>query len=280
MATPDDLAGMLLDGADDFLAKPISVPQFFGRVKAALRLKEAQDKGDRLNGQLLQMNSELEKSLDSHATGLEQVREALVLGLARLVQMRENDDGARLQRLRRYVRCLAEEAAKMPTFASQVTPAFVDMLTACAPLHDVGKVGLPDHILLKPGKLAPDERVLMQAHTTIGSQALTELAEQYPSARAFLMTAGDIIRHHHERHDGTGYPDRLAGNAVPLVARIVAIADVYDALRSRRSWKPALSHLAAVQLMLESTGQFDPALLQAFTRVSGQFDRIFREVPG
>jgi response regulator RpfG family c-di-GMP phosphodiesterase len=280
LATPDDLAGMLLAGADDFLAKPISVPQFFGRVKTALRLKEAQDKGDRLNGQLLQMNSELEKNLDSHAQGLEQVREALVLGLARLVQMRENDDGARLERLRRYVRCLAEEAAKLPPFASQVTPAFIDMLTACAPLHDVGKVGLPDHILLKPGKLAPDERVLMQAHTTLGAQALTELADQYPSARAFLMTAGDIIRHHHERHDGTGYPDRLAGNTIPLAARIVAIGDVYDALRSRRSWKPALSHLAAVQLMNESTGQFDPALLQAFTRVSGQFDRIFRNVPG
>ncbi len=280
MTGPDELAGMLLDGADDFLSKPFSVPQFFGRVKSALRLKDAQDRSDVLNQQLLTVNVDLEKNIDSQASGLEQVREALVLAVARLVQMRENDGGARLERLRRYCRALAEEASRLPSFATQATPAFIDMLTACAPLHDIGKVGLPDHILLKPGKLAPDERVLMQAHTTVGAEVLAELAEQYPSARAFLQTAGDIIRHHHERHDGTGYPDRLTGSAIPLSARVVAIADVYDALRSRRSWKPPLSHAAAVQLMNESAGQFDPALLQAFTRVAAQFDRIFREVPG
>jgi response regulator RpfG family c-di-GMP phosphodiesterase len=280
MASPDELASMLLEGADDFLSKPFSVPQFFGRVKAALRLKDAQDRSDSLNQQLLGVNQRLEQSIGSQADGLAQAREALVLGVARLVLLRENDGGARLERLRKYCRVLAEEAAQMPSFSAQATQAMIDLLTACAPLHDIGKVGLPDHILLKPGKLAPDERVLMQAHTTVGAQVLSELIEQYPAARAFLQTASDIIRHHHERYDGTGYPDRLAGQAIPLTARIVAIADVYDALRSRRSYKPALSHAAAVQLMHDSPGQFDPALMQAFSRVADRFDQIFRETPG
>ena len=115
----------------------------------------------------------------------------------------------------------------------------------------------------------------------IGDIHRVGLAREYGAARGFLQMAGDVIRHHHERHDGTGYPERLAGAAIPLAARIVAVADVYDALRSRRSYKPALSHLAAVQLMCESSeGQFDPALLQAFHRCAGQFERIFRELPG
>ncbi|MBY0229228.1 MAG: protein kinase, partial [Gemmataceae bacterium] len=227
----DALAGMMLDGADDFLSKPFSVPQFFGRVKTALRLKDAQDRSDLLNHRLLSTNGEMEKKFNVQASGLEEIREALVMALARLVQMRENDGGTRLERMRRYSRCLAEEASKLPAFAQALSPAFIDMLTACAPLHDIGKVGLPDHILLKPGKLAPDERVLMQAHTTVGAQPLDDLAERYPGARAFLLMASDVIRHHHERYDGTGYPDRLRGDAIPLSARIVAIADVYDALR-------------------------------------------------
>ena len=276
MSGPDELAGMMLQGADDFLSKPFSVPQFFGRVKTALRLKEAQDRSDLLNHRLLATSGDMEAKF----SGLEEIREALVMALARLVQMRENDGGSRLERMRRYARCLAEEASQSPSFGEAASQAFIDMLTTCAPLHDIGKAGLPDHILFKPGKLATDERVLMQAHTTVGAQALDDLAERYPAARAFLMMAGDVVRHHHERYDGTGYPDRLAGDAIPLAARIVAIADVYDALRSRRSWKPALSHAAATQLLADSPGQFDPALLQAFTRVSAQFDKIYREVPG
>ena len=281
MAGPDELAGLMLEGADDFLSKPFSVPQFFGRVKTALRLKEAQDRSDLLNQRLLATSGDMEERFSGRVSGLEEIREALALALSRLVHMREGDQGGgRLERMRRYARCLAEEASRLPCFADSASQAFIDMLTTCAPLHDIGKVGLPDHILLKPGKLASDERVLMQAHTTVGAQALDDLTERYPAARAFLVMASDVIRHHHERFDGTGYPDRLAGHAIPLAARIVAIADVYDALRSRRSWKPALSHAAAAQILEDSPGQFDPALLQAFARVSARFDKIYREVPG
>jgi HD-GYP domain-containing protein (c-di-GMP phosphodiesterase class II) len=164
-------------------------------------------------------------------------------------------------------------------FASQIDANFIQMLECCAPLHDIGKVGLPDHILLKPGKLDNDERIIMQAHTIIGADTLKTVLQQHGSAVAFLQMAIDIARHHHERFDGTGYPDKLSGNAIPLAARIVSIYDVYDALRSRRVYKPALSHRAAIQVMTEaSPGQFDPALLRVFQRCAPQFERIFREL--
>src|SRR5262249_22085426 len=157
-------------------------------------------------------------------------------------------------------------------------PAFVEMLECCAPLHDIGKVGLPDHILLKPGKLDAEERLQMQAHTVIGSDTLRQVAQQHGAALAFLQMGTDIARHHHERWDGTGYPDGLAGGAIPLSAQLVAVGDVYDALRSRRPYKPALSHPTAVQAMVEgSPGQVDPALLQGFQRCAAEFERISRE---
>jgi response regulator RpfG family c-di-GMP phosphodiesterase len=278
MSTADEMAQMLLAGADDYLSKPFSMIQLQGRVKTGLRLKDAQDRAALLNRHLLTVNAELERNLDNRDSDLVSSRNALVLALAKLVEHRDNEGNSHLYRLQHYCRTLAEQAAAMPLFANQIDGHFVEMLECCAPLHDIGKVGLPDHILLKPGKLMPDERILMQAHTTIGSDTLREVARQNGTALAFLQMAIDITRHHHERFDGSGYPDRLAGNAIPVAARIVAICDVYDALRMRRMWKPALSHAAALQLMTEaSVGHFDPGLLQAFLSCGTEFDRIFRE---
>ncbi len=277
--TSDDVAQVLAAGADDYLTKPFSTVQLAARVKAALRLKDAQDRTDVLTRHLLAVNHELEQNVNARDSDLIHARNALVLALAKLVEYRDSETGAHLLRLQRYSRCLAEEAAAAPNFASQVDANFVQMLECCAPLHDIGKVGLPDHILLKPGKLDADERIIMQAHTIIGSDTLRTVLQQHGSAVAFLQMAIDIARHHHERFDGTGYPDRLAGNDIPLSARIVAVCDVYDALRSRRVYKPALSHGAAIQVMSEaSPGQFDPALVQVFQRCHAQFERIFREL--
>jgi HD-GYP domain-containing protein (c-di-GMP phosphodiesterase class II) len=145
-------------------------------------------------------------------------------------------------------------------------------------LHDIGKVAVPDHVLNKPGPLTADERALMQAHTAIGADTLAEVSARYPFATGFFHTAIEIARHHHERWDGTGYPDRLSGEAIPLSARLVALADVYDALRSRRVYKPSLPHPVAAEQMLErSAGHFDPALLDVFRQVAGHFDRIYQE---
>lgn len=275
----DDMAQMLLAGADDCITKPFSMVQLRSRVQALLRLKEAQDRSDSLNSHLHRLNEKLEKHLQATSADLLHVRNGLVLALARVVEYRENQSGHHLLRLQRYCRVLAEEAAQLPVFAERIDTAFVQMLECCAPLHDIGKMGVPDHILLKPGKLDGEERMLMQAHTTIGADALQAVAAQNGSALGFLQMAIAIARHHHERHDGRGYPDGLSGDAIPLAAQIVHVGDVYDGLRCRRSYKPAISHATAVQVMSEgSAGQFHPDLLQAFQKCAPAFEQIFREL--
>jgi len=279
-ANVDVMAHLLLSGADDFLTKPFSLAQLKARIKASLRLKEAQDRNDVLNRHLLTVNHELEHSLRARQSDIVDARNALVLALAKLVEHRDSETEAHLVRMQRYVRCLAEEASKSPPFAEQIDGNFIELLECCAPLHDIGKVGLPDHILLKPGKLDADEKMLMQTHTVMGADTLQEVAKSHGSAMAFLQMAIDIARHHHERYDGRGYPDQLAGDQIPLPARIVAIADVYDALRSRRAYKPALSHASTLQVMKDSTTQqFDPVLLQVFLKVEPAFERIYKDVP-
>jgi response regulator RpfG family c-di-GMP phosphodiesterase len=277
-ATGDELAVALAAGADDFLTKPFSLIQLAARVASALRLKEAQDRSDDLTRQLIAVNQVLDQDLTARNCDLLHARNALVLALAKLVESRDHETGAHLNRLQRYVRCLAEQAATLAPFAGQIDDEFVRMLECCTPLHDIGKIALPDRVLLKPGRLDPEERMLMQTHTIVGAETLQEVARQHGGAVGFLHLAIDITRHHHERHDGLGYPDRLAAGSIPLAARLVAIGDVYDALRSRRLYKPPLSHASAVQVILEgSPGQFDPALVHAFQACHPQFEHIFRE---
>jgi response regulator RpfG family c-di-GMP phosphodiesterase len=278
-ASGDDLSRIMLAGADDFVTKPFSVVQLRARAKAALRLKDAQDRSDVLNRELIAVNAELEQSLEARDSELIRARNGLVLALAKIIEHRSVETSRHLLRLQRYVRVLAEEAAALPAFERVIDANFIRTLEDAAPLHDIGKAALPDHILNKPGPLDPGERLIMQAHTTIGADTLREVARQHPFATGFLHVAIDIARGHHERWDGTGYPDRLAGEDIPLVARIVAVADVYDALRSRRVYKPGLSHHTAVLTMTEgSPGHFDPALVEVFRRVAGQFDHIFRDL--
>lgn len=274
----DEMAQMMQAGADDYLAKPISVVQLRSRAKTALQTKFLQDRTAVLNRNLLAVNAELEQNLTSRDSDLIHARNALVLALAKLVEQRSNEPSAHLIRLQHYCRTLAEAAAAMPVFADQIDPNFIQMMECCVPLHDVGKIGLPDEILHKPGKLEFDEQLSMQAHTLLGSETLQAVFKKHGTALAFLQMAIDIARHHHERYDGSGYPDRLVGNAIPLPARVVAIADVYDALRSRRTYRAALSHSAALQVM-DKPGSFDPHLLKAFQRCAPRFERIFAEYP-
>jgi response regulator RpfG family c-di-GMP phosphodiesterase len=277
--TTDELAKVLLVGADDFLTKPFSVVQFMARVKAALRVKDAQDRAAALNRQLLALNHQVGQNLHERNTDLGHARNAIVLVMAKLVGHRDTEQPSHLVRLRRYCRSLAEQAACLPMFTGKIDLPFIQSLECCAPLHDIGKVGLPDHILFKEGRLEPDERIIMQTHTVIGSDTLVEVTQEHGSAVAFLRMAIDIARHHHERYDGAGYPDKLKGEQIPLAARIVTLGDVYDALRCRRVYKPALSHNAAMQVMLEaSPGQFDPNLLDAFRSCHADFERIFKEL--
>lgn len=278
--TAEDMSNMLLAGADDFLAKPFSIVQLLARVKSALRLKDAQDRSDSLAHSLLSLNQKLENNLRSRDSDLVDARNALTLAIAELVTYRGVETTAHLQRIAKYVRILAQEAATKSLFADTLDESYIYLLEGTAPLHDVGMIGLPDYIFLKPGKLSDEERMLMRTHTTIGSDILQKIARSHSFAAAFLQMAIDITRHHHERWDGTGYPDRLRAQDIPLAARFVGIADVYDALRSRRLHKPALSQSSAVEVITEgSQGQFDPMLVQAFRVCAGKWDEVFKSNP-
>jgi len=278
-ATAEEMSGYISDGADDYIVKPFGVAQLIARVKASLRYKEAQDRYDAMGHCLRDLNQQLEQSLRARDSDLIDARHALTLAVAELVAYRGFETSAHLNRMQAYARILAERAATNPTFAGKIDPRFIQLLESTAPLHDVGMIGLPDRVLLKPAALADDERMQMRRHTTLGADILQRICRRR-GFDVFLQMAIDVTRHHHDRWDGRGYPDHLAGENIPLAARCVAIGDVYDALRSRRPHKPALSHIAAVAVMIESSqGQFDPALLQVFQACASDFDQIFKTNP-
>src|SRR5207244_966045 len=231
----------------------------------ALRLKEAQDQAETLARQLVLTNSQLENSLAARASDLRQAEDALLFAMAKMAESKDGETSGHLRRLQRYCRCLAERVTEEPSWEGMINSTFLEQLERCVPLHDIGKIGLPESILLKPGALTEAERTLMETHTIIGDSILEALGQQHGASLAFLRMASAIVRHHHERYDGSGYPDSLSGEAIPAAARLVAIADVYDALRRQRSHKPALEHSEAAATLLErSPGQFDPAVLRAF----------------
>ena len=274
----DELSRILLAGADDFLIKPFSTIQLRARVKSALRLKDAQDRSDLLTRNLLTVNAEMEKSLQDRDVEIIHARNGLVLALAKLVEHRSKETGPHLMRLQRYCRILAREAAEQPGFAPLIDANFIRTLQDVAPLHDIGKAAIPDGVLNKPGPLTPEERLVMQKHTTLGADTLREVARRHPFSTGFLQMAIDIAQHHHEKWNGTGYPNRLAGQSIPLAARLLAIGDVYDALRSPRVYKHGFTHEEALVEMLErSPGHFDPALLDLFRRIADRFDRAYSE---
>lgn len=212
-----------------------------------------------------------------HRQERDHARDTIILTLARLTEHRDFETGAHLERVQVYCRLLAEALAETPKHAPVVTKTFIDSLVRSAPLHDIGKVGVPDRILLKPGKLSPEEFAEMTQHSEIGCATLREAGLQ-GRRHPFLQMAVEVARHHHEKFDGTGYPDGLAGEAIPLSARIVALADVYDALTSKRIYKPAIPHEQAATIIRQESGtHFDPDVVEAFVRRSEEFGRIAAE---
>jgi len=210
------------------------------------------------------------------ARELSQDRHALVLALTETLCWHDENARAHLRRVQAFVRCLAEEAITLPCFRGRIDADFIQLVEWCAPLHDLGKVAVPAAVLEKPGALDVAERRIAESHTLIGAGILENAAGQIGCAGPFIAMARNMARSHHERFDGTGYPDRLAGEAIPLEARIVAIADVYDALRSPRRYKAGWSHERVLTVMLaESPGHFDPDLLAVFERCAARFAEIF-----
>lgn len=201
-------------------------------------------------------------------------RDAIVVGLAQLAEHRDDDTGKHLERVASYCVEIAEALREDAPYDRIVTDEFLSNLQLAAPLHDIGKVAIPDAILLKPGRLTTEERDVMRMHTAIGAETIRSLMAHAPDS-AFLRMAEDITHAHHEWFDGRGYPRQLTGEQIPLAARIVAIADVYDALRTERIYKQRMSHDQAVKHILEASGtQFDPVLVEAFFRQLKAIERL------
>ncbi|HEX5269504.1 MAG TPA: protein kinase [Gemmataceae bacterium] len=280
VATPDASAPPPDVPADDSLAHSAPPHELAARVRLALRLRDAEERAERINAHLLATNGQLEAALRQRDDDLYQAQDVLIFAMAKMAELRGQESGAHLLRMQAYVRVLAEEAMRLPAFAGRIDGAFTRMLERCVLLHDIGKVAVPDHVLMKPGRLDAEERSIMESHTAAGAGILEAVARQHGACLAFLQMATDIARHHHERYDGGGYPDALSGEAIPLAARIVTLADVYDALRCKLVYKPGLTHAAARRLVLEpGKGQFDPALLVAFRNCETSLQLIFDQNP-
>jgi response regulator RpfG family c-di-GMP phosphodiesterase/serine/threonine protein kinase len=276
---PEEQSQALVQGADDYLARPFASRLLVAKAVHALQIKDALDRYEMLTRHLGATNRQLESSLEAREGDVRQAQDALLFAMAKMAESRDGETPGHLRRLQRFAVTLAEAASREPTWAGLVDDRFLRDLERCVPLHDIGKIGLPDHVLCKPGALDRAERALMETHTVIGSHILDALTREHGGALAFLASARAIVRHHHERFDGKGYPDRLAGEDIPLSARLVAVADVYDALRRKRFHKPAQPHEEAVRLILHgSEGQFDPVLLKSFAACQGEFERIYREL--
>ena len=260
MGETDDEAKGFAAGAVDYITKPVSPPIVLARVLTHLELKDARDL-------LEHQNAVLEQKVEERTQELALTQQVTIQSLASLAETRDNETGGHIRRTQNYVRLLAEHLAARPSYASQLQPDVVELLHRSAPLHDIGKVGVPDAILLKPGKLTEDEFAEMKKHTIYGKEAIERAQELFQgfTKSDFLILAREISYTHHEKWDGTGYPQGLAGEAIPLSGRLMALADVYDALISRRVYKPPFPHSKALAILAEGRGtHFDPVLVDVF----------------
>ena len=266
-ATEDEELGFTL-GAVDYITKPLRPAIVLARVRTHLELKQARD---RLQAQNTDLEAEVVRRMGENLL----IQDVSILALAHLAEIRDPETGNHLLRTQEYVRCLGNELISHPRFAADLDTHTVELLAKSAPLHDIGKVGIPDHILLKPGKLDPQEWVVMQTHARMGAEAIEHAERDAARPVEFLAFAKQIAHHHHERWDGHGYPDGLAGDAIPLAARLMALADVFDALISRRVYKEPFPPAQARDMMARERGKhFDPDMLDAFLRVFDDFCAI------
>ena len=254
-------------GAVDYVSKPMSPPIVKSRVKNHLMLTQARC--------ILEDQTKLlEQQVKERTLEICRTQDVAIYCMASLAETRDNETGYHIRRTQHYIRLLSEFLKTHPAFNSYLDEKTISLLFKSAPLHDIGKVGVPDRILLKPGKLDEDEWHQMKKHSQIGHDALYQ-AEKELGSSSFLEIAREIALTHHEHWDGNGYPNGLKGVDIPVSGRLMAIADVYDALISKRVYKPAFSHENAVKLILEEKGtHFDPDVVDAFEQLQNEFQRI------
>jgi len=281
----DEQKGLAM-GAVDYITKPISPPIVLARVAAQLSLKANADflrekneflreKNDYLkekNAFLHDKNDFLEHEVVRRTREITAIQDVTILVMASLAETRDAETGNHIRRTQHYVKALAERLRPHPRFESFLTTRNIEMLFKSAPLHDIGKVGIPDRILLKPGRFTPEEFEIMKTHTTLGRDAIAQAESSLGTRVEFLSMAKDIALFHQEKWDGSGYPAGLRGDAIPVSARLMAVADVYDALISRRVYKEGMPHEKAVEIIAQGRGShFDPDMVDGFLDIQGEF---------
>jgi putative two-component system response regulator len=255
-------------GAVDYITKPISPPIVLARVKIHLALKANADF-------LRDKNDFLEAEVSRRTREVIPIQDVTILAMASLAETRDTDTGNHIRRTQYYVRTLAKKLSTHPRFSALLTDNYIHMLFKSAPLHDIGKVGIADRILLKPGRFEPEEFEIMKTHTTLGRDAIEHAEKQLGMQVEFLSVAKEIALSHQEKWDGSGYPQGLAGESIPVSARLMAVADVYDALISRRVYKDGMPHEKAVIIIQEGKGtHFDPDIADAFVALQEEFREI------
>ena len=265
-ALPEKVRAFTL-GAADYISKPFQFPEVLMRVQNHLRLRRLQLALDDHNRRLVELVREQVREISDSQM-------ATIFALAKLAESRDGETGKHIERVQLYCKLLAATLAEQPAYAGRIEESFIENIFLASPLHDIGKVAIRDHIMLKQGELTPEEFEEMKMHTTLGAETLEAVRTRYPR-NEFLRLGIEIARCHHERWDGKGYPVGLEGKDIPLSARIMAVADSYDAARSRRCYKPALSHAECRVALARRRGNYlDPDVILAFEEVQGLFEDI------
>ena len=255
-------------GVADYVTKPIRASVLRARVRNQL---EAQITRDWLIDQKSTLEAEVERRMVENNI----MQEVTIRALAHLAETRDPETGNHLQRTQNYVQILANQLRTHPRFSDVLTPYFIDLFVRSAPLHDIGKVGIPDSILLKNGRLTPEEMDIMKTHARLGSDAIEQVERDLNQSVKFLSIAKEVARWHHERWDGSGYPDGLVGEAIPISARLMAVADVFDAITSRRIYKGAMPTDQARDIIVAGRGSlFDPDVVSAFIARYEDFEAV------
>jgi len=263
----NEIQGLEL-GAVDYITKPISPPLVLARVQTQLKIKAA---GDFLRDQ----NDFLEKEVQRRTREVMAIQDVTIQAMASLAETRDNETGNHIRRTQHYVKLLAELLRDHPRFSQFLNDDSIRQLFRSAPLHDIGKIGIADHILLKPGRFTPEEFEIMKTHTTLGRDAIQRAEDQLGLSVDFLRMAKEIAYSHQEKWDGSGYPQGLAGEEIPMSARLMAVADVYDALISRRVYKAGMPHEQAVEIIRQGRAiHFDPDVCDVFLANAEQFHVI------
>lgn len=244
---------------------------FYGTIQDITEMKKVEDELEKYSQRLEQLVEEKVREISSSQM-------ATIYALIKLSESRDDDTGAHIERTASFCRLLAEKARSVTEYANAITDIFIETIYKASPLHDIGKVGIPDGILLKPGKLTEDEFTIMKSHVQIGYDTLSKVGQQYDK-NDFLKMGMDIALYHHEKWNGSGYNKGLKGGNIPLCARIMALADVYDALRSKRVYKEAFSHEKSIEIISSSKGShFDPVLVDVFIRHQEEFKSLFESI--